>query len=114
HEFVHAFDATGANFDETGSLKDWWTERDRLAFEEKNQVLVDLFDGLEVYGGRINGQQTLSENLADLGGIQIALATLKKEEPSADLKEFFENYARSRREMVAVDYGRYQLKVDTH
>ncbi|HEM3174282.1 TPA: M13 family metallopeptidase [Streptococcus suis] len=114
HEFVHAFDATGANFDETGSLKDWWTERDRLAFEEKNQVLVDLFDGLEVYGGRVDGHLTLSENLADLGGIQIALSTLKKEEPSANLKEFFEHYARSRREMVAVDYGRYQLQVDTH
>lgn len=73
-----------------------------------------MFDGLEVYGGRINGQQTLSENLADLGGIQIALSTLKKEEPSANLKEFFEHYARSRREMVAVDYGHYQLQVDTH
>lgn len=73
-----------------------------------------MFDGLEVYGGRINGQQTLSENLADLGRIQIALATLKKEEPSANLKEFFEHYARSRREIVAVDYGRYQLQVDTH
>lgn len=82
--------------------------------KKKNQALVDLFDGLEVYGGRVDGHLTLSENLADLGGIQIALATLKKEEPSANLKEFFEHYARSRREMVAVDYGRYQLQVDTH
>ncbi|MCL4880803.1 M13 family metallopeptidase [Streptococcus suis] len=114
HEITHALDSTGANFDETGSLKDWWTPQDRENFEKLTQKVRDMFEGLEVYGGKVNGQLTLSENIADLGGIQIALETLKREDKSANLQEFFEHYAMSRREQVSTDFGKRSLINESH
>lgn len=114
HEITHALDSTGANFDETGSLKNWWTDKDRKQFNKKTKAMVELFDGLEIYGGKVDGQLTLSENIADLGGLLVALETLKKEEEAANLEEFFEHYAMSRRESVSADYGKYMLTTETH
>ena len=79
HEFCHGFDANGANFDENGYYRDWWAPADKAAFEAKQQIMVDLFNQLEVYPGLMaNGKYTLEENMADYGGQELALECYKQ------------------------------------
>lgn len=114
HEVTHALDSNGANFDDSGNLLNWWTSSDRKIFEGKVQDMKELFDGIERYGEKIDGEISLYENIADLGGITIALETLKTIKPDADLKTFFEHFAMSRREQVSDAHGRYILRNDPH
>lgn len=73
HEITHAFDDQGSKFDGKGDRKTWWTKEDRKRFDKKAQVLVKQFDAYLVSDGlRVNGQLTLGENIADLGGASIA------------------------------------------
>ncbi len=70
HELSHAFDNVGRLFDEKGHLSPWFTVADDHAFAERAQCVVDAFDGLSVANGaRLDGHQTLGENIADLGGM---------------------------------------------
>ena len=72
HEMTHGFDDQGRKYDEKGNLNDWWTEEDAIRFNERTQQLVKLFNEFELRGHHINGQLTLGENIADLGGLNIA------------------------------------------
>ena len=78
HEITHGFDLSGSKFDENGNLADWWTEADRQRFEALNQDLVAQYDAIEVLPGEfVNGQITVGENAADLGGIATAYDALQ-------------------------------------
>ncbi len=69
HELTHGFDDEGRLFDEKGNLKNWWTKEDEEKFKAKTQMLVDQFNEYVVLDSmHINGEATLGENLADLGG----------------------------------------------
>ena len=75
HEIGHGFDDQGSTCDGDGALRDWWTEKDREAFEQRTAVLVEQFDTLEpkqAPGHRVNGKLTIGENIGDLGGLSIA------------------------------------------
>ena len=72
HEITHAFDDQGRLYDENGNMNDWWTEDDNAKFLERAAQLVKLFNGYQVRGYQINGELTLGENIADLGGLNIA------------------------------------------
>ena len=72
HEMTHGFDDQGCKYDEHGNLNNWWTEEDATKFAARTQQLVKLFDEYELRGNHINGQLTLGENIADLGGLNIA------------------------------------------
>jgi len=73
HEITHGFDDQGSKFDEKGNLKNWWTPEDRRRFEKRAAVLKKQFDAYTVADGvKVNGQLTLGENVADLGGVSIA------------------------------------------
>jgi predicted metalloendopeptidase len=79
HEFCHGFDAGGAKYDENGYYRDWWAPVDQAAFEAKQQIMVDLYNQLEVYPGLMaDGQKTLKENMADYGGQELALECYKQ------------------------------------
>ena len=79
HEITHGFDDQGSHFDAEGALRDWWTEEDRAEFDRRAQVLVEQFDGYEVADDlHVNGRLTLGENIADLGGLTIALDALRE------------------------------------
>ncbi|WNG90402.1 M13-type metalloendopeptidase [Mycobacterium sp. ITM-2016-00317] len=82
HEIGHAFDDTGSQFDGDGNLVNWWTEADQAAFAAKTRVLVEQFDGYVPRqlpdGPHVNGTLTLGENIADLGGLAIALKAYAK------------------------------------
>ena len=72
HEMTHGFDDQGRKYDEKGNLNEWWTEEDAAKFSERTQKLVKLFNEFELRGNHINGELTLGENIADLGGLNIA------------------------------------------
>ncbi len=78
HEITHAFDDQGSKFDGKGNRKTWWTKQDREHFEKKSKVLVKQFNEYKVADGiKVNGQLTLGENIADLGGASIAFDAYK-------------------------------------
>ena len=72
HEMTHGFDNMGRMFDEKGNLNNWWTEDDDAKFIKHTRQLVKLFDEFELRGHHINGELTLGENIADLGGLNVA------------------------------------------
>lgn len=72
HEMTHGFDNMGRMFDEKGNLNNWWTDEDDAKFTERTQQLVKLFNEFEMRGHHINGELTLGENIADLGGLNVA------------------------------------------
>lgn len=73
HEITHGFDDQGSKYDGQGNLNDWWTEADRKAFDERAHVLVDQYGKFEALPGVfVNGELTLGENIADLGGVSVA------------------------------------------
>lgn len=74
HEMTHGFDDQGRNFDAEGNMTDWWTPEDAAAFTKMAQGLVDQFSAVEVLPGlHANGQYTLGENIADQGGLRVAM-----------------------------------------
>lgn len=93
HEISHAFDNNGASFDEKGNLANWWTEEDFAAFKALTKAMIEEFDGIDFYGGKVSGELIVSENIADNGGMGVTLgimATMK----DADYQEYFKNWAR--------------------
>ena len=72
HEMTHGFDNMGRMYDEKGNLNNWWTDEDDAKFTERTKQLVKLFDEFELNGLHINGKLTLGENIADLGGLNVA------------------------------------------
>lgn len=79
HEITHGFDDEGRQFDEKGNLKSWWTKEDEEKFKARAQVMIDEFDSFVVLDSlHVNGKATLGENIADLGGIVLAMDAFKK------------------------------------
>jgi putative endopeptidase len=75
HELTHNFDDIGRRFDATGHIRDWWTTTDNAHFAAKTAKLVALFSGCEAAPGvHVDGHLTLGENIADIGGLQLAFA----------------------------------------
>ncbi|PLC11837.1 peptidase M13 [Kocuria flava] len=77
HEIGHGFDDKGSTCDGDGRLRNWWSDEDRRAFEERTAALVRQFDDLVpaqfgADGPSVNGELTLGENIGDLGGLSIA------------------------------------------
>ncbi|HVJ62760.1 MAG TPA: M13 family metallopeptidase [Tahibacter sp.] len=73
HELLHGFDDQGSRFDAKGALTDWWTDADRKQFEARTAKLVAQFNAfVPIDDLHINGELTLGENIADLGGLQVA------------------------------------------
>ncbi len=79
HEMTHGFDDSGRKFDKDGNLENWWLEEDEQRFNELADRLVAQFDKVEVAPGVFaNGRYTLGENIADQGGLRIALTAYKE------------------------------------
>ena len=73
HEMTHGYDDQGSRFGPDGNFNNWWTEADAKAFKARTQKLIDQFDAYEALPGlHVKGYQTLGENIADLGGINVA------------------------------------------
>uniref|UniRef100_A0A672LQY9 Endothelin converting enzyme like 1 n=1 Tax=Sinocyclocheilus grahami TaxID=75366 RepID=A0A672LQY9_SINGR len=78
HELTHGYDDWGGQYDRYGNLKQWWTEESYRKFQKKAECIVKLYDNFTVYNQRVNGHLTLSENIADLGGLKLSYNAYQK------------------------------------
>ena len=119
HELCHAFDAEGRLFDEHGDKRDWWTKHDDREYRRRSKQVVRLFDNTPYKGLAVNGELTLIENIADLGGLEFALAGLKAAmKPGGvsrdDLRDFFTAFAVSWRSKDRLRRAEQLLTIDVH
>lgn len=124
HELSHGFDDQGRKFDAEGKLNDWWTAEDAKTFEARAKVLGEQYSKFEpLAGAKVNGELTMGENIADLGGVVIALdayrASLKgKPAPVIDgltgEQRVFLGWAQAWRGKLRDDAVRRQVVSDPH
>jgi putative endopeptidase len=124
HEMSHGFDDQGCQFDKEGNQHNWWTATDKANFDKRTKVLADYFSSIEVLPGqKINGQQTLGENIGDNGGINISFCALQnalKKNPLGNkdgftpAQRFFLAYGRLWAGNVRPETTAYLLKIDVH
>ena len=113
HEISHAFDNNGANFDENGNLKNWWTEEDFKAFKDLTKDMIEQFDGIEYHGGKVSGELVVSENIADNGGMGVTLEIMHTL-AGPDYQAYFMNWARVWCMKAKEEYIRLLLVNDVH
>lgn len=124
HEMSHGFDDQGSQFDKYGNQRNWWTAEDKKRFDERTKVLENWFSQFEVLPGvKVNGKQTLGENIGDNGGLNIAFRALQnslKENPLpvkdgfTPEQRFFLAWARVWASNATDEYVKYLLTVDVH
>ncbi|NRR30957.1 M13 family metallopeptidase [Oxalobacteraceae bacterium] len=120
HEISHSFDDQGAQFDSKGRLRDWWTKGDSAHFQKASAALAAQYSAYKPFPDlALNGQQTLSENLADLAGVAASYdayrASLKGKPVAADAdQQFFIGYAMSWREKSRDAALRQAILTDGH
>jgi putative endopeptidase len=102
HEMTHAFDKEGKEYDPQGFQKKWWTPGDNRRYNAQTQDLIVLYGKQRIFGLPVSGKKTLSENIADIGGMSIALDALNhkidmmkltEEERKQMYRDFFTSYA---------------------
>lgn len=114
HEITHAFDSNGADYDENGDMHNWWTKADSKAFDKRIKAFEDQWNGLEIYGTKVNGKLTVTENVADAGGLSSTLQVLKMDMTKPNLKDYFENYADIWKQKASLQYNKYTMVQDVH
>jgi putative endopeptidase len=79
HEMTHGFDDQGRKFDAAGNLRDWWLPEDERTYKQRAAELAKQYSGyVAVDTLTVNGELTLGENIADLGGLRLAYLALEK------------------------------------
>lgn len=124
HELTHGFDDKGRQFDAKGNLREWWTPEVGKAYESKAQCVVDQYAGYTVEGQHLNGELTLGENIADIGGLKLAWLALQKRQQEkgegpavngfSEDQQFFLSFAQSWCANRRPEYARMLVTVDPH
>lgn len=124
HELTHGFDDEGRNYDAKGNLTNWWTSEDSSKFDSKAKMIVDQFNNYKVLDSlHVNGELTLGENIADLGGITIAYAAFKRTEQGKSQdkidgftpdQRFFLGFARIWASSIRPEAAAQRLIIDSH
>ncbi|MFC7000807.1 M13 family metallopeptidase [Pseudobowmanella zhangzhouensis] len=124
HEISHGFDDSGSKYDGDGNLKNWWSESDRKAFEQRTTMLVEQYNQFSpIEGMTVNGELTLGENIGDLSGVAMAykayIRSLNgKPAPVIDgftgPQRFFIGYAMSRKGKYKEETTISRLASDPH
>ena len=121
HEMTHGFDLEGSLYSPRGTYKEWWTRKNRQMFKRQTRKVSRFFSKFKHYRKKLNGDNTLSENWADLGGLKIALHGLnillenktEKEKEEAH-RNFFISYAVSWREITRKKTLLYSIMTSVH
>jgi putative endopeptidase len=124
HEITHGYDDKGRQYDAEGNLNDWWTERDAKEFDGRAEKVVDQYNGYEALPGlNVNGKLTLGENIADLGGLQVAWDAFRiavgdhaasKRDGFTPEQRFFLSFAQSWRTQQRPESLRLQVQSNEH
>lgn len=113
HEISHAFDNNGSQMDEYGNINNWWQKEDYEKFDELAKDMINQFEGIPFGSSKVNGTLTVSENIADAGGLSCALEALKNT-GEYNLKEFFVNWAKVWCMKAKEQYIDLLLSIDVH
>ncbi|NJD31124.1 MAG: peptidase M13 [Gammaproteobacteria bacterium] len=124
HELIHGFDDEGRKIDADGALRDWWTKQDAQKFQARAKALGAQYSAFEpIPGVHVNGQLTMGENIADLGGLAVALDAYRaslKGAPAPVLDGYTGDqrvllgWAQAWRGKVTDDFVRKQVVTDPH
>jgi putative endopeptidase len=123
HEMTHGFDDKGRKFNFEGNMVDWWTKDDAEEYEKRVDVMVEQANAVEIHGQNLKGKLTCGENIADLGGLHLALRALMSQ-PNFDIKEtidgfnpiqrFFIGWANCWRQNITKERALQLLTLDPH
>jgi putative endopeptidase len=124
HDFTHAIDALGREFDSKGQPRSWWLEADLTAFKKVSQCTVDQYAGYAIEPGvHLNGQLVLGEALGDLAGARLAYRALKRSmlrQPAPMIdgltpeQQFFVAWGQYRGAAESLELQRAMVKSDPH
>ncbi|MBC7430397.1 MAG: M13 family metallopeptidase [Bacteriovorax sp.] len=118
HEMTHGFDDSGSQYDELGNLKNWWSKESADVYKKKAQCLIDQYSSYKTDEGiALDGKLSLGENIADLGGLKLALAAFYKTNlniPEDDMKTFFIAYGQSWCGKMTKEAERTVINTDVH
>jgi putative endopeptidase len=123
HEMTHGFDDKGRLYDLNGNLNDWWTNEDAVNFDDRSKKLKEYFSSHKYFDINVNGELTLGENIADLGGLTLSIRTLKRlvgtgennqTQYKCELAKLFEQWAIIWRNNITDDALKNQLLTDPH
>ena len=124
HEMSHGFDDQGSQFDKTGNQRNWWTAQDKTNYNARTKVLADYFSAFEALPGvKVNGLQTLGENIGDNGGLNIAFRALQNAKKEKNLgvvdgftpeQRFFLAWGRVWASNATDEYVKYIVTSDVH
>lgn len=124
HEMTHGFDDQGSQYDDKGNMQNWWTKDDAAKFKAKTGMVVKQYNAFTVLDGlHVNGELTLGENIADIGGIAIAYDAFKMTKQGQDTtkidgftpdQRFFLGFAQVWREKRRDETVRVLIGTDPH
>jgi len=98
HEMLHGYDDQGSKFDAVGNFANWWTDQDRERFNARTDKLVAQFNAYEALPGlNVNGRLALGENIADLGGLTVAYAAMRRAQGEGYTDPMVEGLSQSQR-----------------
>jgi putative endopeptidase len=112
HEVSHAFDSSGALYDEYGNYNVWWTDEELEEYDRLSQSIVDYYNNYEMMGIKVNGERTLMENIADLGAMTCITSIIGDDAKSLD--EAFAQMAYNWASEDTASFMMYLLNTDTH
>lgn len=118
HEICHGFDSEGREYDEHGNKRTWWKEADSREYKKRARTVVKLYESQLYRGMEVDGELTLVENIADIGGVEFALAGFRSAVGRAltkkELQEFFTSFATSWRSKDRLKRAAELLVTDPH
>jgi predicted metalloendopeptidase len=124
HELCHAFDDEGKEYDQYGMVRRWWTRKDIQRYNKRAELLEKIYSSVQVLGKHLDGENTLSENIADVSGLSICLEALRAnlaergitchEDICKEYRIFFISYATSWRTLYRTKKLRSSLATDVH
>ncbi len=125
HELTHGFDDQGAQYDSEGNLKDWWQPETEKQFKQRTQCVIDQYSKYEPEPGVfLKGAQTVGENIADIGGVKLALSAYRSLRSSApdtvvadgftEDQQFFLGYGQAWCAKQRPEYAKMAVMSDPH
>jgi putative endopeptidase len=125
HELTHGFDDEGSQFDKDGNLSDWWSVPIRDRFKTQTGCVERQYGNYEALPGlKLNGQLTLGENIADMGGVKLALYAYRTMRAAAPEEQFADGFSEDQQFFLATgqvwcskyreEYARMTAQVDPH
>jgi putative endopeptidase len=124
HELTHGFDDQGSQFDAAGNLKDWWQPETEKQFKQRTKCVIDTYSSYKTEGMNLNGANTVGENIADIGGIKLALAayrTLRAPAPDTVVadgfnedQQFFLGFGQAWCSKSRADFAKMLVQQDEH